>query len=92
MHGSGSGKVRVDASWSELAGKCITILRQKYCPDSSDDDDDNAVITDNEDDDDDETRQSRAGDVIRSAGLGRSYTSISLNAYNIISSAASTGC
>ena len=84
--------MRVDASWSELAGKCITILRLKYCPDSSDEVDDNAVITDNDDDDDDETRQSRAGDVIRSAGLGRSYTSISLNAYNIISSAASTGC
>ena len=53
------------------------------------DEEDNNVT---EDDDEEGYRQSRAvGDVIRSAGFGRSYTSITLSSFNIISAATASG-
>ena len=59
----------------------------------ADDDEDEDDETNDEDDDEDEAnyRQKRSeSDVIRSAGLARSYTSISLSNFNLLSSGSSS--
>lgn len=93
VHGPGSASLEVDATWSELPGKCLAILQKKGCDAEEEDNDVITEVGDEEDEaaQDGQYRQSRAGDVIRSAGFGRSYTSITLSSFNIISAATASG-
>ena len=74
----------MDATWSELPGKCVVVLRKNDC-DGSDDE-----VGDAEQSDDetivDTRRQTRAINVLTPAGFGRSYTTFSLASFSILSS------
>jgi len=87
IHGQGEGKTKVDATWSELPGKCLVVLRENECEGSGGDsvtgeEEENTIV--------DTRRQARAGNILSSASLGRSYSTFSLTSFSILSSGSSS--
>jgi len=89
LHGSGDGRVNIDARWTELPGKCLALLTRREC-DAVDDDgsgDGLGIVVDV----DKIPRQLRAVEnIISAAGFGRTYNTLSLSSFNLISSATSS--
>ena len=90
VNGPGEGKTTVDATWSELPGKCLVVLRENECEDTAGD-----VETEGEDEEEEETivdtrRQFRSENILSPASLGRSYTTFSLTSFSILSSGSSS--
>ena len=87
IHGQGEGKTKVDATWSELPGKCLVVLRENECEGSGGDsvtgeEEENTIV--------DTRSQARAGNILSSASLGRSYSTFSLTSFSILSSGSSS--
>ena len=78
----------MDASWAELPGKCLVVLRETECEGSSGD-------LEEEGEEEEETivdtrSQARAGNILSPASLGRSYSTFSLRSFSILSSGSSS--
>merc|ERR1719225_677754 len=90
VNGPGEGKTTVDATWSELPGKCLVVLRENECEDTAGD-----VETEEEEEEEEEIivatrRQTRVGNILTPASLGRSYSTFSLTSFSILSSGSSS--
>ena len=81
----------MDATWSELPGKCLVVLRENECEDTAGD-----VDTEEEEEEEEEVtivdtrRQFRTGNILSPASLGRSYATFSLTSFSILSSGSSS--
>merc|ERR1711997_620967 len=85
VHGPGEGKTKVDATWSELPGKCLVVLRENECEGSGENVEgsgENIIV--------DTRRQARPGNILSPASLGRSYSTFSLTSFSILSSGSSS--
>ena len=87
VHGPGEGKTKVDATWSELPGKCLVVLRENECEGSGGNlegsgQEENVIV--------DTRRQARPGNILSPASLGRSYSTFSLTSFSILSSGSSS--
>ena len=80
----------VPASWSELTGKCLTILQRKAEGSGEEEEGSGKLLDLGRElllwDGADDLRRRSVGPVLRTAGLTRSYTTLSLSSFNIISS------
>ena len=77
----------MDASWAELPGKCLVVLRETECEGSSGDleeegEEEETIV--------DTRSQARAGNILSPASLGRSYSTFSLTSFSILSSGSSS--
>jgi len=96
VHGEGLGELFVDATWTELPGKCLVMLKPTSC--EEDDSVEVEIIEVGEEGsgeaegsaDSAGQRSSRNTGILRSAGLGRSYGLISLSSFTLLSSGSST--
>ena len=88
VHGPGEGTSTVDATWSELPGKCLVVLRQNDCQESGE-------VEEEEDQSGGDTivdtrRQFRTDNILTAAGFGRSYTTFSLASFSVLSAGTSS--
>jgi len=97
VHGEGEGEMFVDATWAELPGKCLVMLKPTSCDSDGDGSGSGEVIDIGDNDTDLEgsaegraIRQSKNAGILRSAGFGRSYGIISLSSFTLLSSGSST--
>ena len=100
VHGPGEGKTTVDATWAELPGKCLVVLRETDCQDSTGDVEQEEVVVEvvevvevEEEEEEvivDARRQARVGNILTPASLGRSYSTFSLTSFSILSSGTSS--
>ena len=90
VHSPGEGKTTVDATWAELPGKCLVVLRETDCEDSSAEGEQEEVVEEAEAVIVDTRRQARAGNILTPASLGRSYSTFSLTSFSILSSGSSS--
>ena len=77
----------MDATWSELPGKCLVVLRENECEGSGGNvegsgEEENVIV--------DTRRQARPGNILSPASLGRSYSTFSLTSFSILSSGSSS--
>ena len=96
IHGPGEAEVRVDATWSELPGRCLAVLRPRRCEAESEEqsgDGEAAVLDIGTEDAEDaaEYRAEAAGDSVVRASLGRSYSSLSLGSFSLLSASSASG-
>merc|ERR1711971_1161266 len=97
IHGLGEGSATVGAIWSELSGSCLAMLLRRECGETEEEEE--------EDDDGDteslvvevdtteapaEARYAAEESIVRTAGLGRAYSSLSLSNFNILSAASAS--
>jgi len=97
IHGTGEGSATVGAIWSELSGSCLAMLLRRECGETEEEEE--------EDDDGDteslvvevdtteapaEARYAAEESIVRTAGLGRAYSSLSLSNFNILSAASAS--
>eukprot|EP00090_Calanus_glacialis_P016218 TRINITY_DN25438_c0_g1_i1.p1 TRINITY_DN25438_c0_g1~~TRINITY_DN25438_c0_g1_i1.p1 ORF type:complete len:303 (-),score=79.20 TRINITY_DN25438_c0_g1_i1:322-1119(-) len=98
VHGEGLGELFVDATWAELPGKCLVMLKPTTCED--DGSGGGEVIDVGEEGSGEEEgnvdgtagtgfRSSRNAGILRSAGFGRSYGILSLSSFTLLSSGSS---
>ena len=81
----------MDATWSELPGKCLVVLRQNDCEGTGDTD--GGEEEDQASDEDtivDTRRQARVTNILTPAGFGRSYTTFNLASFSILSAGTSS--
>ena len=81
----------MDATWSELPGKCLVVLRQNDCEATGDTE--GGEEADQASDDDtivDTRRQARVTNILTAAGFGRSYTTFNLASFSILSAGTSS--
>ena len=88
--------MRVDATWSELPGRCLAVLRPRRCEAESEEqsgDGEAAVLDIGTEDAEDaaEYRAEAAGDSVVRASLGRSYSSLSLASFSLLSASSASG-
>jgi len=96
IHGPGEAEVRVDATWSELPGRCLAVLRPRRCEAESEEqsgDGEAAVLDIGTEDAEDaaEYRAEASGDSVVRASLGRSYSSLSLTSFSLLSASSASG-
>ena len=77
----------MDATWSELPGKCLVVLRENECEGSGGNlegsgEEENVIV--------DTRRQARPGNILSPTSLGRSYSTFSLTSFSILSSGSSS--
>ena len=88
VHGPGEGTSTVDATWSELPGKCLVVLRQNDCQESGEAEEEedqsggDTIV--------DTRRQFRTDNILTAAGFGRSYTTFSLASFSVLSAGTSS--
>ena len=91
----------MDATWAELPGKCLVVLRETDCQDSTGDVEQEEVVVEvvevvevaEEEEEEvivDARRQARVGNILTPASLGRSYSTFSLTSFSILSSGTSS--
>ena len=93
----------MDATWAELPGKCLVVLRETECQDSTGDVEQEEVVVEvvevvevaEEEEEEEEVivdarRQARVGNILTPASLGRSYSTFSLTSFSILSSGTSS--
>jgi len=103
VHGAGNAEVVVDATWSELPGKCLVMLKPTTCGEDGSGSDNvevldigeeegsgNSEVEENTNDITGERRSLRDAGILRSAGFGRSYGTISLSSFTLLSSGSSS--
>ena len=88
--------MRVDATWSELPGRCLAVLRPRRCEAESEEqsgDGEAAVLDIGTEDAEDaaEYRAEAAGVSVVRASLGRSYSSLSLASFSLLSASSASG-
>ena len=81
--GAGEGKISVGVSWPDLSGKCLVIMRSNACDDNTEEEEDDVAASYRA------AEIDRSG-ILRSAGLTRTFSSISLSGFNILSSGSSS--
>ena len=88
VHGPREGTSTVDATWSELPGKCLVVLRQNDCQESGEAEEEedqtggDTIV--------DTRRQFRTDNILTAAGFGRSYTTFSLASFSVLSAGTSS--
>ena len=101
IHGIGEGSARVGATWSELTGSCLAMLVSRECgedeeEDEEDEDSESLVVEDSDSEsvvveaDTTEARYAAEESIVRTAGLGRAYSSLSLSNFNVLSAASAS--
>ena len=87
----------MDATWAELPGKCLVVLRETECQGSTGDVDQEELVVEvvevtevEEEVIVDTRRQARVGNILTPASLGRSYSTFSLTSFSILSSGTSS--
>ena len=88
IHGSGEGSAPVGATWSELAGKCLAMLRRRECGETENSE--SLVLDVDTTETPAEARYVADESIVRTAGLGRTYTELSLSNFNILSAASAS--
>ena len=88
--------MRVDATWSELPGRCLAVLRPRRCEAESEEqsgDGEAAVLDIGTEDAEDaaEYRAEAAAVSVVRASLGRSYSSLSLGSFSLLSASSASG-
>jgi len=98
VHGEGVDELFVDATWTELPGKCLVLLKPTSCDSDGVGESSDAEVIDVGEEgsgvegsaESREIQQSRSSGILRSAGFGRSYGIISLSSFTLLSSGSST--
>merc|ERR1711971_608624 len=97
IHGTGEGSATVGAIWSELSGSCLAMLLRRECGETEeegeeDDDGDteSLVVEVDTTEAPAEARYAAEESIVRTAGLGRAYSSLSLSNFNILSAASAS--
>ena len=94
IHGIGEGSATVGATWSELTGSCLAMLLRRECgedqEDSEDGDSQSLVVEADTTEATAEARYATDGSIVRTAGLGRAYSSLTLSNFNILSAASAS--
>ena len=90
----------MDATWAELPGKCLVVLRETECQASTGDVEQEEVVVEvdeveEEEEEEEEIivdtrRQARVENILTPASLGRSYSTFSLTSFSILSSGTSS--
>ena len=81
----------MDATWAELPGKCLVVLRETECQASTGDVDEvEEEVEEEEEVIVDTRRQARVENILTPASLGRSYSTFSLTSFSILSSGTSS--
>ena len=100
IHGLGEGSATVGAIWSELSGSCLAMLLRRECGEAEeaeeaqeeeeDGDTESLVVEVDTTEAPAEARYAAEESVVRTAGLGRAYSSLSLSNFNILSAASAS--
>ena len=92
IHGIGEGSATVGAIWSELSGSCLAMLLRKECGEAEQEDGDteSLVVEVDTTEAPAEARYAAEESIVRTAGLGRAYSSLSLSNFNILSAASAS--
>ena len=96
IHGIGEGSATVGAIWSELSGSCLAMLLRRECGeteealDEEDGDSESLVVEVDTTEAPAEARYAAEESIVRTAGLGRAYSSLSLSNFNILSAASAS--
>ena len=94
IHGIGEGSATVGATWSELSGSCLVMLVKRECGEAEeaveDEDSESLVVEVVTTEAPAEARYAAEESIVRTAGLGRAYSSLSLSNFNILSAASAS--
>ena len=98
IHGIGEGSATVGAIWSELSGSCLAMLLRRECGEAEeaeeeeveDGDTESLVVEVDTTEAPAEARYAAEESIVRTAGLGRAYSSLSLSNFNILSAASAS--
>ena len=96
IHGIGEGVATVGATWSELSGSCLAMLLRRECGEAEeaqtgeDGDSESFVVEVDTTEAPAEARYAAEESIVRTAGLGRAYSSLSLSNFNILSAASAS--
>ena len=96
IHGLGEGSATVGAIWSELTGSCLAMLLRRECGETEEaqdeevGDSESLVVEVDTTEAPVEARYAVEESIVRTAGLGRAYSSLSLSNFNILSAASAS--
>ena len=96
IHGIGEGAATVGATWSELSGSCLAMLLRRECGEAEETQDEEGggsesfVVEVDTTEAPAEARYAAEKSIVRTAGLGRAYSSLSLSNFNILSAASAS--
>ena len=94
IHGIGEGSATVGAAWSELSGSCLVMLVKRECGEAEeaveDEDSESLVVEAVTTEAPAKARYAAVESIVRTAGLGRAYSSLSLTNFNILSAASAS--
>ena len=91
IHGIGEGSATVGATWSELTGSCLAMLLRRECGEDEEAGDNQSLVVEADTTEAPaEARYATDGSIVRTAGLGRAYSSLTLSNFNILSAASAS--
>ena len=97
IHGIGEGSATVGATWSELTGSCLAMLISRECveaeenvAEAEDSESESVVVEVDTTEAPAEARYAAEESIVRTAGLGRAYSSLSLSNFNVLSAASAS--